>query len=198
MLYCIQARQPTIAADGTAIVPLSDPASMAYGGTEFMNTFLFPRSAALLLIGIALTGCSKKSATTPVVQSVLTAWQQGDQASAISRFVAADWSQRPLFAPGSPLSLSEAQFNALPAAEQEAKMNELKPQLSAMRDLAKSVVQAGSDAAGKGDSAQARKYLESVKQFGAAIESPEYFKIVELTGRAIKLLADTELSKLKP
>ena len=124
-----------------------------------MNTIRFPKPAAFLLIAIALSGCSKKSAPTTVLQSVLTTWQQGDQASAISRFMAADWSQRPLFTPGSSLSLSEAQFNALPAAEQEAKMKELLPQLSAIRELAKAVVQAGRDAAGKGDSAQARKYF---------------------------------------
>jgi hypothetical protein len=163
-----------------------------------MNTIRFAKPAVFLLITIALSGCSKRSAPTTVLQSMLTTWQQGDQASAISRFVAADWSQRPLFAPGSALSLSEAQFNALPAAEQEAKMKELTPQLSAMRELAKAVVQAGRDAAGKGDSVQTRKYLESVKQFGAAIDSPEHLKIVELVGRAIKQMADTELSKLKP
>jgi hypothetical protein len=163
-----------------------------------MKTLRFAKSAAFVLIGIALTACAKKSATTPVLQSVLTAWQQSDHASAISQFVAADWNGRPLFAPGSALSLSEAQFTALPAAEQEAKMKELTPQLSAIRDLAKSVVQSGRDAAVKGDSAQARKYFESVKQFGAAIESPEHLKIVELVGRAVKQMADMELSKLKP
>jgi hypothetical protein len=136
-----------------------------------MKAIRFAKTAAFVLIGIVLTACAKKSATTPVMQSILTAWQQGDQASAISQFVAADWNRRPLFAQGSSLSLSEAQFNALPAAEQEAKMKELLPQLSAIRELAKSVVQAGRDAGGKGDSAQARKYFESVKQFGAAIES---------------------------
>ena len=77
-------------------------------------------------------------------------------------------------------------------------MKELLPQLSAIRELAKAVVQAGRDAAGKGDSAQARKYFESLKQFGAAIESPEHLKMVEVVGRAVKQMADMELSKLKP
>jgi len=165
---------------------------------QTMNSIRFAKPAALVLIGILLTGCSKKSAPTTTLQSVLTTWQQGDQASAISRFVAADWSLRPLFAPGSAMSLSEAQFGALPKAEQEAKMNEFMRQLGTIRDVTKAVLQAGRDAAGKGDSAQARKYFESVKQFGAALESPEYLKIVELAGRGIKQMADTELSKLQP
>jgi hypothetical protein len=153
--------------------------------------------AALVLIAIALAGCSKKGASTPVVQSVLTAWQHGDHAAAISQFVATDWSRRPLFAPGSVMSLSEAQFDALPKAEAESKMNEFMPQMATIRDLTKGVLQAGNDAAGKGDSAKARKYFESVKQFGGALESPEHLKIVELAGRGIKQMAETELVKVK-
>jgi hypothetical protein len=163
-----------------------------------MNENWFRTSAALALIGTGLMGCTKKSESTPVMQSILTAWQQGDQSAAIRRFVATDWSARPLFANGSTLSLSEAQFQALPAAEQDAKSKDIVAQTSVMRELAKAVVQAGRDAAGKNDVAQARKYFTSVKQYGAALDNPDSLKIVELVGRAIKQLAESELSKLNP
>jgi hypothetical protein len=162
-----------------------------------MKTIRLAKSAAFLLLAITLTGCAKKSAATPVVQSVLTTWQQGDHASAISQFVATDWSRRPLFAPGSAMNLSETQFGALPKAEAEAKMQEFMPQLGTIRDVTKAVIQAGVDAAGKGDSAKARKYFESVKQFATALDSPEHLKIVELAGRGIQKMADAELAKLK-
>ena len=130
-----------------------------------------------------------------VAQPALTAWQQGDKSAAISSFVGADWSARPLFAPGSVLNLSEAQFKALPAADRETKSNEMLSQLASLKQLAAAVAQAGRDADSKGDTAQAQKYFRSLQQCGAALDDPQCLLIVQKVGKAVKEMADKEVTK---
>ena len=110
----------------------------------------------------------------------------------------ADWNARPLFAPGSTLSLTEDQFKLLTSSDRDAKMKDIVAQINLLRELANTVMQAGRDAAGKKDIAQARKYFTSVKEYGAALNSSDALEIVKLIGRAIKGMADVELSKLSP
>jgi hypothetical protein len=154
----------------------------------------FSTLAAFSLACISLVGCGPK----PNMQSVVAAWQQGDKSTAISRFVATDWSERPLFAPGSTLSLSEEQFKSLPPADREAKMKDMISQISALKEPAMAVLQAGRDAAGKKDVVQARKYFTAVKQYGEALDSPDTILFVKQLGPFFKQLADAELSKLSP
>jgi len=135
-------------------------------------------------------------AADPVTQPALTAWQQGDKSTAISSFLAIDWSARPLFASGSTLSLSEDQFKALSDADRQAKSSEMLRQISSLKQLAAAVAQAGRDAASKGDAAQARKSFTSLKQCGMALDSPDNLLIVQLVGQAFKKMADTELAKV--
>ena len=145
------------------------------------NTIITVIMAATILIA----GCGKKSpsssgtpppaqadaasSASPVSQPALTAWQQGDKATAISSFLAADWSARPLFAADSPLSLTEGDFAALSTADRQAKSGVLTAQLDSFKKLAAAVRQAGSDAAAKGDATQARKCFTSLKQCGTAL-----------------------------
>ena len=82
---------------------------------------------------ILIAGCGKKidsassSATpSPASHPVLTAWQQGDKAAAVTNFMATDWNAHPLFASGSILSLREDQLKALSAAEIAARLGELR------------------------------------------------------------------------
>ena len=158
---------------------------------------------------VLIVGCDKKdgssgsSATSPTAQAdaasplpaaqpALTAWKQGDKAAAVSSFLAADWSARPLFASGSTLNLTEDQFKAL----SEADRHDMLTQLASLKQLAASVGQAGLDAVSKGDAAQARKNFTSVKQFGAALQSPNYTLLVQQVGKAFEKMSDTELEKI--
>jgi predicted small lipoprotein YifL len=160
---------------------------------------------------IFIAGCGKKSpsssatlppaqadaaSSSPAAQPALTAWQQGDKASAVSSFLAADWSARPLFAADSPLSLSESQFKALSDAGREAKSKDMFSQLDSLKQLARAVVQAGHDATSKGDTAQARKCFTSLKQCGKALESPDCLLLVQLIGKAFVKMSDTEFAKI--
>jgi hypothetical protein len=168
--------------------------------------------SAVTAVAVILAGCGKKStssgttptkeltmaasAATPVAQATMTAWQQGDKATAISSFLAAGWSVRPLFASDSTLSLTEDQFKSLSEADREAKSKDMMSQLGLLKQLAAAVAQAGIDSAAHGDSAQARKYLMSLEQFGTALNSPDYMKIVQLVGVGVKKRADAELAKI--
>jgi len=158
----------------------------------------------LLGFSLLLAGCGKKanaptaSSSSPaaVAQPALTAWQQGDQSAAISSFVATDWSSRPLFPPNSPLSLSEDQFKALSNGERQSKSAEMMPQVDSLKRLAAAVAQAGREAASKGDTVLARKHFNSLKQCGAALNSPDGLRLVQLVGQGLQKLADAELAKI--
>ena len=126
----------------------------------------------------------------------MSAWQQGDQSAAISSFLAADWSARPLFASDSVLSLTEDQFKSLSDADRQAKSGEMTKQLDSLKRLAAAVAQAGRDAASNGDTAQAQKCFTSLKQCGAALSSPDCLGLVQLVGKAFSRMADTGLAKM--
>jgi hypothetical protein len=142
------------------------------------------------------TQAEAASSSSPVSQPALAAWQQGDKAAAVSSFVAADWSARPLFAAGSVLSLSEDQFKALSDADRQAKSAEMMAQLVSLKQLAAAVIQAGQDAASKGDVTQVRKYFTSLKQCGTALARPDCLSLVQLVGQSFIKRADTELAKI--
>ena len=160
--------------------------------------------SAVLIMSLLFAGCGKKASSTsstpsaavPVAQPAITAWQQGDKPVAVNSFVATDWSARPLFASTSPLSLTEDQFKGLPDAERQAKAGEIVSQLDSLKQLAGAVAQAGREAASKGDKAQARKHFTSVKECGMALDSPDALSLVQLVGKALKKMADTELGKV--
>lgn len=168
---------------------------------------------AAALIGLSLTGCGKQhtpaatpsaanqdqattAATTPVVESALTLWQQGDTSAAVSQFHETDWSLRPLFAPQSPLSLSEDQFKALPAADRQLKSAEVMTKTTELKRLAAAVAQAGRDAAAKKNFDLARKHFASLRHCGEALDGPDSLALVRLVGQALQKMADSELAKL--
>ena len=163
-------------------------------------------SITVLATSLLLVGCGKQSAlpssssstVAPVTQSVMTAWQQGDKTAAVAGFVETDWSARPLFASDSMLSLSEDKFKALSNSERQAKSSKMFQQIDSLKRLAAAVAQAGQDAAAKGDAAQARKHLTSLREFGSAIDTSNSLALLRLVGQAEKKRADREMSKLAP
>ena len=157
-----------------------------------------------VLAASLLAGCGKKSAApsppastaTPVTQSAMTAWQQGDKAAAVTSFVGTDWSSRPLFASGSTLSLSEDQFKTL--SDWERRRSEMRPQIDSLKQLAAAVAEAGRDAAAKGDVAQARTHFTALRECGAALDTSDSLALLRLVGQGIKKRAEAEMSKLTP
>ncbi len=192
-------------------------AVVAFGNRKVSGTSCFVKNAIImgvLTTAILTAGCGKRdgssgtSATrpiarkdtvsSPVAQPALAAWKRGDQATAVSSFVAADWSVRPLFAPDSVLNLSEDEFKALSNAGREAKAAEMIAGLDLMKKLVRAVDQVGRDAASQGDPTQARRYFTSLKQRGTALDSPDRLKLVQIVGKSFKKLSDKELAKIEP
>ncbi len=159
---------------------------------------------AVVTVSLLSAGCGKKASSAgaappagpPVAQPAMTAWQQGDKSTAVSSFVETDWNKRPLFASGSVLGLTEEQFKVLSDTERQAKSAEITGQLDGLKRLAAAVAQAGRDAAAKGDTEQARKCFSALKQCGTALESPDCLSLVQLVGKSVQKMAETELAKL--
>jgi hypothetical protein len=172
---------------------------------HFMKNIIL---TVIMAATILTVGCGKQSpgssATRPpastntsaTAQPALTAWQQGDKAAAITNFLAADWSAHPLFAAGSSLNLSESQFKALSDTEREAKSKDMMAQIASLKQMAQAVMQAGEDAAAKGDTTQARKCFTSIKQCGTALESPDCMLLVQLVGKAFEQMGISRLAKI--
>ena len=181
-----------------------------------MNKNICVMLLAMVIMGASLMGCGKKndtpassapapkqnevdtSAAAPALPSILTLWQQGDTATAVSRFVETDWNSRPLFTPDSVLSMSEEQFKALPASDRDAKSRDLIKHITVLKQLVAAVAQAGQDAAAKNDPAQARKCFTALKECGQALDSPDALLLLKVVGQGIKKRADAEMSKLAP
>jgi hypothetical protein len=157
---------------------------------------------------ISLAGCSEESATAPpkassssstrsVALPAMTALAQGDTPAAVTNFLSADWSQRPLFPGNSPLNLTEDQFKALSRAQQDQKSQELSGEMKPLKQLAQAVAEAGRNAAAKGNTAEARKIFTSLKDFGSALADPASLQLLQLVGKGIIKMADTELGNLR-
>lgn len=137
-----------------------------------------------------------RSAAIPTLESALSAWQAGDKATAVSRFVQVDWTRRPLFASNSVLGLSETQFQAIPNSSRRAKMEELLSQVPILKRIAVAVATAGKDAAARKDFADAKKHFTSLEQCGETLSGPDFTLLVQQIGKFMKNLADEESAKL--
>src|ERR1035441_3355763 len=142
-----------------------------------MNTKVI---SAVIVASVLFIGCSKKS--TPATSS-----------DVVSKFVATDWSARPLFPASSVLNLSEDQFKALPIADEQAKSSEMISQLAAVRKSAAAGFEAGGRAAASGDVGRARKCFMSGKQCGKALDSTNCLDLVRLVGQGFEKRADAGL-----
>jgi hypothetical protein len=165
------------------------------------TTFVIGILTTIMLLGSpasrADTGpAAARDTVPPVTQPILTAWQEGDKARAISDFCNADWHARPIFAPGLALSLSEAQLKTLPEEDRALKSREIPAQLDLLKQLATAVAQAGREAAALGDTNQAGKCFGSLKACGSALNRPEYLRLVQQTGQVMKRMGELALARL--
>lgn len=133
----------------------------------------------------------------PVAAGILSAWQNGDQATAVRAFVAADWAARPLFDPASVLALTEQQYAALPAGKRATDEPKMLAEARALKELAAAVTQAGRDALAKGNKDEARKHFNSVKECGTALAAPDRISLLQVHGKAMRRIADTELAQIQ-
>ena len=144
----------------------------------------------------APTATALVNVATPVMQPILAVWQEGDRPRAVKLFLEANWNARPIFPAGMSVNLTEAQFAELSDADRQLRFNEITAQLDLIKHLASDVAQAGRDAAAKGDTEQAKKYFAALRQCGAAFDSPDRLKLLQMVGRTMKKIADNETAKI--
>lgn len=140
---------------------------------------------------------STVSVSTPVLQPILTAWQEGHTAEAVGLFAKADWSARPIFPQGMAVGLNDAQFKAMSDADRQLRNNEMLAQLDVLKQLATAVNAAGDQAASKGDNVRARQCYESLKQFGAALSDPQAQQLLQMVGQVSRNMGEQGLNRIK-
>ena len=182
--------------------------------TVVKKVFTTSKSIVLLLgvvLAIGLWGCSSESdngskpendqtETTPPdkgqampgdstkqgrIEYAMQLWDQGKRTEAIEEFVTVDWNKTEHFSQSSVFRLSEQEFVALPSTQREAKMSEVMTGITTMKQLGKAVVEHGRAS----DTPQ--KYYDAVAQFGEMLAGPDKLLTVQMTGKAIKKLAET-------
>jgi hypothetical protein len=134
--------------------------------------------------------------STPVLQPILTVFQEGHTAQAVDLFIQANWSGRPIFPSKMALGLTDAQFKAIPEGERKLRTDEMLAQLDLMKQLATAVSNAGDEAAAKGDALRARQGYESLKRFGAALDDPKAQQLLRMVGQVSKRMAEHGLARL--
>jgi hypothetical protein len=135
-------------------------------------------------------------AANPVIQPILTAWQEGHRSEAVDLFVRANWADRPIFPAGMVLNLTEAQFKSLSDSERQLRGDELTAQLDLVKQLASAVSNAGRNAASTGDAERARQCYSALKQFGVAIDGPKALTLLKMVGQVSIKMADRGLASL--
>lgn len=169
-------------------------------------TFIGIVAAALVFAGCGKKeGESSQTAASPasassqsIAEPLVNLWEKGDRPGAISNFIKSDWKTGAVFEKGSVANLSEADFGKLDEADRATTAERILKDVMVLKQLAIAVVEAGRQAAEKGDLAQARKNFESAKQFGEALDKESYTKLVQLVGQGLKRITTKELAKLPP
>lgn len=132
----------------------------------------------------------------PVIQPILTAWQEGHRSEAVDLFVRANWADRPILPAGMVLNMTEAGFKSLSDSERQLRGNEMIAQLDLVKQLASAVSNAGQNAASTGDTGRARQCYGALKQFGAAIDDPKALPLLKMVGQVSIKMADRGLASL--
>jgi hypothetical protein len=162
--------------------------------------------ALAVVLAIAASSCSNRNelpagsntpAAAPVMEPVLAAWQQGDEAAAVSRFLEADWHARPLFAANSVLGLTEVELKSLPPQERNHKELEMTAQTSALNRLASAVARAGRNAAARQDAESAGRHFAALRQCGRTLDRPGSPQLVQEVGQVMKAWADIGPAKMQ-
>lgn len=162
--------------------------------------------AIVMCLSTGFVGCGKNSAPSSTTSSaaqgeyamapILSAWQQGDQSDAVRAFSETDWTARPLFEPGSVLVLSEQEYAALPASRRASEDGSMVATMRTFKEIATAVAEAGRDAVAQGDTAQARKYFDSLKECGTALSAPDRLSWIRVHGNGLLKMVDKELERL--
>jgi hypothetical protein len=132
-----------------------------------------------------------------LVRSVIELWDAGKADEATSKFLSINWLDIVVFKEIRGLGISEIKLISLPENERKRIVQETLDLLSSMRKLVMHVTSEAERIAGSGNTARAKAYLNSVRQYGDSLSDPGRLKIVQKHGQAAIAIADEKLSKLQ-
>lgn len=123
------------------------------------------------------------------LDDIMKLWSAGKKEDATAKFLAVDFSRRPLFLRGSVLNYSEAQFMALPEAAREKLSKPVLDDIAVPKQISANVNTSGKTALAAGDKTKADQCNAKLLQCGEAFDQPDSLALLNLVGKALKKLA---------
>jgi hypothetical protein len=114
---------------------------------------------------------------------VMKLWREGKQSDAVNKFLAVDFSKRPLFPTGSVLNLTEAEFVELPSAARDKMSKAMFDDLQTIKLIARQVKELAKTPA------KSAQCLSQLKAAGEAFDRPGGLALLKLVGQAFKKMA---------
>ncbi len=124
--------------------------------------------------------------TTATVDQAMTLWQGGKKDEAIAKFMAVDFSRRPLFPTGSVLNYTEAQFVVLPQAARDKLATQMNADIRVLKEICAHVRDTAKSVPPGGGSAKSSSYTAQLKKCGDALNHPDSLALLKLVGKAIQ------------
>ena len=122
----------------------------------------------------------QQAAQTVTFDKVLDAWNQGQKEQASKLFLGINWTRSGLFADGSVLKISEAEFAKLPMNEQQQVRQQATQTASTVREIARYIV-----AQAKQSKEQTDVYRQALLACGQRLSEDDQLALIQLVGKAI-------------
>lgn len=132
-----------------------------------------------------------------LIGSVVKLWDAGKTEEATWKFLSINWLDVVVFKEIRGLGVSEIKLISFPENERERIVQETVELLGSLRKLVIHVTSEAERIAGSGNTAGAKAYLNSVRQYGDSLSDPDRLQIVQKHGQAAIAIADEKLSKLQ-
>lgn len=186
----------------SSLIPLLQFVLMVVVFVRLLRERSFGRAARRLaiwaLIPLAMTlSLGTAHAADPqhpaTVDQAMTLWRAGKKDEAVAKFLAVDFSKRPLFPSGSVLNDTEVQFIALPDAARTKLATQMNDDLKTIKELAAHTRSTAKTALDSGDTSKSDKCLAQLKACGEAFNQPDSLALLKLVGKALEKMSAATL-----
>lgn len=130
------------------------------------------------------------------VAELVALWNAGQADEATSRFLLIDWQKADAFRDSPGLTLSEAEFLALPEDQRQQVLQETMNQLGSVRKLFFHLAAEAERLAEAGNRASAEDSLAAVRRYGQSLSGPDHLEFVQMHGKAATAYADKKSAEL--
>ena len=127
---------------------------------------------------------------------VLELWDSGDRKAAAEKFLLVKWDDSSVFSETPILTLSEQEYSALPASEQDQKRQEGTQIAKTIKMLVRYASRIAKASFTAKEYETAEEQYDAIRQCGLALSDSESLSIFKTTGRSIQRIALRELIKL--